>query len=298
MVKIDALAYVVAQSTDVSKWKHFGEEVLGVATSEAPEGGLYLKLDERKYRIAIVKGAEDRYLASGWEVANETAFDAVAAALKKAGVATTKGSDALRKARCVQDLLSFTDPSGNLHEVSWGFTTDFARFVSPIGVEGFLTGEHGVGHTVLPAVEFDATWKLFHEVLGFNLSDIFRHKFTPDPNEPVKRIYFTHCANPRHHSLALLEMAMPSGCVHIMIEVPSMDEVGRAYDRMQKQGVKLMATLGRHVNDRMTSFYMNTPSNFALEYGYGGLMVDWDKHQAFESTAVSLWGHDFSVGFK
>ena len=70
MVKIDALAYVVAQSTDVSKWKHFGEEVLGVATSEAPEGGLYLKLDERKYRIAIVKGAEDRYLASGWEVAN------------------------------------------------------------------------------------------------------------------------------------------------------------------------------------------------------------------------------------
>jgi 3,4-dihydroxy-9,10-secoandrosta-1,3,5(10)-triene-9,17-dione 4,5-dioxygenase len=298
MVKIDALAYVVAESTDVSKWKQFGEEVLGVATTEAPDGGLYLKMDERKYRIAIVKGEQDRYFASGWEVAGPVAFKAAIDALEQAGVKVSPGTPQQSKARCVQELASFTDPSGNLHELSWGFTTDFARFISPVGVKGFVTGEHGVGHTVLPAVEFDATWTLFRDVLGFNLSDIFRHKFTPDPNEPVKRIYFTHCANPRHHSLALFEMAMPSGCVHIMIEVPSMDEVGRAYDRMLKAGVKLMATLGRHVNDRMTSFYMNTPSNFALEYGYGGLMVDWEQHQAFESTAVSLWGHDFTVGFK
>jgi 3,4-dihydroxy-9,10-secoandrosta-1,3,5(10)-triene-9,17-dione 4,5-dioxygenase len=298
MVKIDALAYVVAESTDVSKWQQFGEQVLGVATAEAPDGGLYLKMDERRFRIVVVKGKEDRYHASGWEVANEQAFAAALAALKKAGVEVVPGSEALRKARCVQDLASFTDPSGNRHEISWGYSTDFQRFVSPVGVEGFITGEHGVGHTVLPAPQFDATWALFRDVLGFGLSDIFRHKFTPDPNEPVKRIYFTHCANPRHHSLALFEMPIPSGCVHVMIEVPSMDEVGRAYDRMLKHGVKLMATLGRHVNDRMTSFYMNTPSNFALEFGYGGLMLDWDKHQAFESTAVSLWGHDFSVGFK
>ncbi|MBV8062416.1 MAG: VOC family protein [Nevskia sp.] len=297
-VKIDALAYVVAESTDVSKWKQFGEEVLGLASSEAPEGGLYLKMDERKYRIAVVKGQADRYFASGWEVSDENAFKTAVDALKKAGVKLTAGSEAERKARCVQDLAAFTDPSGNRHELSWGFTTDFARFVSPAGVEEFITGDAGVGHTVLPAEKFDETWALFRDTLGFGLSDIFRHKFTPDPDEPVKRIFFTHCANPRHHSLALFEMAIPSGCVHMMIEVPSMDEVGRAYDRMQKHGVKLMATLGRHVNDRMTSFYMNSPSNFAIEFGYGGLMLDWDKHQAFESTAVSLWGHDFSVGFK
>ena len=57
-----------------------------------------------------------------------------------------------------------------------------------------------------------------------------------------------------------------------------------------------MASLGQHVNDNMTSFYMLTPSNFALEYGYGGLVVDWDKHAVFEATTISQWGHDWSLG--
>ena len=71
---------------------------------------------------------------------------------------------------------------------------------------------------------------------------------------------------------------------------------GRAHDRRIAHDVPLSATLGQHLNDRMTSFYMKTPSGFDLEYGYGGLLVDWQDHSAFEFTRVSLWGHDFSVG--
>jgi 3,4-dihydroxy-9,10-secoandrosta-1,3,5(10)-triene-9,17-dione 4,5-dioxygenase len=41
---------------------------------------------------------------------------------------------------------------------------------------------------------------------------------------------------------------------------------------------------------------MKTPSGFDLEYGFGGLQVDWAEHSAFEFTRVSIWGHDFSVG--
>ena len=81
-----------------------------------------------------------------------------------------------------------------------------------------------------------------------------------------------------------------------MVEVDNMTEVGRAHDRRLAHEVPLSATLGQHLNDRMTSFYMKTPSGFDLEYGYGGLLVDWQAHSAFEFTRVSLWGHDFSVG--
>ncbi|MNP14061.1 Iron-dependent extradiol dioxygenase [compost metagenome] len=82
----------------------------------------------------------------------------------------------------------------------------------------------------------------------------------------------------------------------MMVEVDGLDEVGRALDRMHAHGVKLSATLGQHTNDQMVSFYMKTPAGFDLEYGCDGLVVDWNQHTPFESTVVSHWGHDFSVG--
>jgi 3,4-dihydroxy-9,10-secoandrosta-1,3,5(10)-triene-9,17-dione 4,5-dioxygenase len=59
----------------------------------------------------------------------------------------------------------------------------------------------------------------------------------------------------------------------------------------------MSATLGRHVNDKMLSFYMKTPGGFDIEFGCEGMQVE-DDHDwiARESTAVSLWGHDFSIG--
>jgi 3,4-dihydroxy-9,10-secoandrosta-1,3,5(10)-triene-9,17-dione 4,5-dioxygenase len=56
------------------------------------------------------------------------------------------------------------------------------------------------------------------------------------------------------------------------------------------------ATLGQHTNDRMTSFYMRTPSNFDIEFGCGGAVSTGNEHIVHEFTRVSLWGHDFSVG--
>lgn len=296
MAKIQALAYVVAQSTDVSKWQQFGEQMLGAATAPAAGGGLWVKLDERDFRIAVVPGAEDRYLFSGWELANEADFKAAVAAVEKAGVAVTPGSAELKKARGFKDVATFTDPSGNVHELVWGYAGGSAPFVSPIGVTGFKTGKQGMGHTVLPSLNFDASFAFFRDVLGFGLSDSF--KFQPGPDAPVMRMFFLHAGSGRHHSLALAEMPSPTGCIHIMVEVNSMTEVGLAHDRREKLGVKLMATLGQHENDKMTSFYMNTPSNFAVEYGWGGIDVDPATWQATNGERVSVWGHDFTVGFR
>lgn len=296
MIRIESLAYVVAECGDPERWRQFGEQVVGLQAVEAADGGLYLKMDDRDFRIAVLAGRQDRYVASGWEVADEAAFDEARRVLKEHKVRFEAGDETLCAARRMQQLLRFHDPSGNCHELGWGHRSSFTRFVSPVGVPHFVTGELGMGHTVLPAQPFDATWHFFREVLGFGLSDLYRHR--APGSDTVQRIHFAHCANGRHHSLALFEGAVPSGCVHLMVEMPTMDEVGRAHDRMQRQSAKLMATLGRHVNDHMTSFYVATPSGFALEIGYGGRVLDWSRHQVFETTAVSLWGHDFSIGFR
>lgn len=294
MIDIRGLSYFVAESTDPVQWQRYAQDVLGMMVSEAPAGGMYVKMDERPFRMLVVPGGESRYLASGWELASERAFNTAIETLDQADVSWRLGTAEQCDQRGVQALLHVTDPSGNHHELSWGHRSDCQPFISPQGVPGFITGDMGLGHTVLPAPNFDATLAFAKEVLGFELSDIFN--FRPDPSAPPIRIHFLHCKNSRHHSLALAEYPVPSGCVHVMVEVESMTEVGRAYDRSIAHNVPQSATLGQHLNDRMTSFYMKTPSGFDLEYGYGGLLVDWQEHSAFEFTRVSLWGHDFSVG--
>ncbi|MFM0040623.1 VOC family protein [Paraburkholderia sediminicola] len=298
MIDVRALGYVVVQSADVGTWRGYTENVLGMQAQDATDGALYVKMDERDFRYLIVPGDADRYFASGWELADAAAFDDAIRALEQAGMETTRASAQETALRRVQAMVWCTDPSGNRHEFFWGVRTDFRRFTSPLGVSGFVTGTMGLGHAVLPAPQFDATDAFLRDVLGFELSDIFRVRFTDDPAEPEKRIHFLHCKNARHHSLAIMDLAVPSGCIHVMAEVDSMDEVGRALDRVAAQNVKLSATLGRHCNDHMISFYMKTPGGFDLEYGYGGLTVDWAQHNVYEATRVSLWGHDFSVGFR
>lgn len=290
-MKISALGYVVVETTDIEKWRFFGTQIIGMAATDGPNGSLYLKMDGRHYRFLVVPGQRDGLYASGWEVKDESDFKASREHLRAAGVEVTAGSAEELALRKVWGLYSFTDPSGNRQEVSWGPISDFSRFVSPVGVERFVTGNLGMGHVVLPALKFDETYRFWNEVAGFGLSDILRVAFDP---KHTMRIHFMHC-NPRQHSLALAEMPSPSGCVHIMVEVPTLDEVGRALDRIARNKVPLAATLGRHVNDDMVSFYVWTPGGFALEFGCGGLVKDWETdHTVFETTAGSHWGHQWS----
>lgn len=294
MIEIRGLSYFVAQVGNLDDWQCYAEDVLGMPTSPAPGGALYVKMDERPFRMLVVEGDSPRYLASGWELAGEKAFRNALAHLEAKGVEWQAGSAEEIEQRGVQALAIVVDPAGNRHELSWGHRSDCLPFVSPQGVPRFVTGDMGMGHTVLPSPNFDASVAFFRDVLGFGLSDIFN--FRPDPNGPAIRIHFLHCNNARHHSLAIAEYPVPSGCVHVMVEVDSMTEVGRAHDRMTARQVPISATLGQHLNDRMTSFYMKTPSGFDLEFGCGGLQVDWERHSPFEFTRVSIWGHDFSAG--
>ena len=73
-------------------------------------------------------------------------------------------------------------------------------------------------------------------------------------------------------------------------KVPTSTRTGRA------PGAPISASLGRHVNDEMLSFYLRSPSGFDIEFGWGGLLVDDDATWlSRESTAVSRWGHAFSL---
>ena len=295
---IRSLGYLRIEATDIGAWRDYGLKVLGMVEGRGSvEGALYLRMDDFPARLVIVPGEHDRLMETGWECANAEGLQRVRDALDVEGVPYKEATAAELKDRRVDEMIRFADPSGNQLEVFHGAALEHRRVVSPYG-HRFVTAEQGLGHVVLSTRDDAEALHFYRDVLGFRLRDSMRlpPQLVGRPADgPPAWLRFFGC-NPRHHSLAFLPMPTPSGIVHLMVEVENSDDVGLCLDRAMRKKVPMSATLGRHVNDKMLSFYMKTPGGFDVEFGCEGLNVDDHDWIARESTAVSLWGHDFSVG--
>ena len=86
---ISSRGYLRISSADVAAWREFGVKVLGLTEGREwrSPASVYLRMDDFPARLVIVPGAEERLLASGWEVADAPALAAVGRALADAGVA-------------------------------------------------------------------------------------------------------------------------------------------------------------------------------------------------------------------
>ena len=295
---IRSLGYLRFESTDVPAWREYALKVLGMVEGRGTiDGALYLRMDDFPARLVIVPGQHDRLAEAGWECANTQGLQNIRDALDVEGVPYKEATAAQLADRRVDEMIAFVDPSGNRLEVFHGAALEHRRVVSPYG-HRFVTGEQGLGHVVLSTRDDAESLHFYRDVLGFTLRDSMRlpPQLVGRPADgPPAWLRFFGC-NPRHHSLAFLPMPTPSGVVHLMLEVEESDDVGLCLDRALRRRVPMSATLGRHVNDKMLSFYMKTPGGFDVEFGCEGLQVEDDDWIARESTAVSLWGHDFSIG--
>jgi 3,4-dihydroxy-9,10-secoandrosta-1,3,5(10)-triene-9,17-dione 4,5-dioxygenase len=294
---IRSLGYLRIESADVAAWREFGVRVLGMVEGSGPDEGLvYLRMDDLPARLVIIPGERERLLATGWEVPDEQALAEVGRALDAVGVPAKAGTPAEAAERQVAHLLSFDDPAGNAMEVFCGAALASRPAISRYGTR-FVTGLLGLGHVVLPVSDDEAVLHFYTEVLGFRLRDSMRmapELFGRPAGGPPLWMRFLGC-NPRHHSLALAPFPAEPGIVHLMIEVASLDDVGLAMDRCARRGARMSATLGRHANDLMVSFYVATPGGFDIEYGTDGRLVDDATWVSRETTAISLWGHKFAA---
>lgn len=282
---VGALGYIELGVSNPDAWRTFAEDVLGVACL-AQGDGLALRYDQDCWRIRIKPTGEDDLRCAGFQVSSPAMLQQLRARLEAAGFGVREGSAAEAADRRVDQLLVCEEPFGLRVELYTGNRTVQEPFHSPRGVSGFVTEGQGLGHMVIGVSDQAKAESFYMEGLGFLLSD---HIVLGPPDRQLT-LTFLHC-NPRHHTLALVPVPTPKRLNHVMLQVASLDDVGHALDAARDAGVKISSSLGKHTNDRMISFYMQTPSGFDVEYGCGGVEIDDSTWQPATHRATSFWGH-------
>jgi 3,4-dihydroxy-9,10-secoandrosta-1,3,5(10)-triene-9,17-dione 4,5-dioxygenase len=302
-MKIKGLGYIGVGANEPKDWLPYATDIIGLMPARAvageawgtpaqpwagpaskgsgiaPDGSVYLKMDDWQWRIAVHPGqAGLRYL--GFEVAGPIELEQALEELTRAGLPAEMGSESQSRGRAVSGIGYTRDPAGNAIELFYGPTID-RKFKSPQRAT-FDTGDMGLGHANLLVDDLSAAQQFYTRVLGFRLTDYIRFGDNMSAN-------FYHC-NPRHHSIGLTRVGPINGLHHVMLQVTHSDDVGRCLDRVTAANIPVTSTLGRHINDRMLSFYMRSPSGFDIEIGCEAIRVgeDWTPYEFVEGD---IWGH-------
>jgi extradiol dioxygenase len=275
-VAIRKLGYVGLNVSDVGAWTDLLGRTLGIGISHAKLGTdevALAEVDEFKYRVALHPSHEDSPRELGWIVDTARELDRLTWRLEDAGFIVAEGSEDERELRGATQLRWFTDPVGYRVELAVGQAKVRVGVNRPSGGPGVT----GLGHLVLASPKVAELRELYESVLEFKLTD-YR----------APGVFFFRC-NRTHHSIALANAETPS-IHHLEFEHGSIDDVGRAHDRAVANDVPISISLGRHMNDKAISFYVQNPSGFHLEIGCGGIEVDddWVPHDFGRSDE---WGH-------
>lgn len=282
---VDSLGYVGLNVSNLTEWTSLLENVFGMEPRpRAGSQAVDYRLDDYHHRFTLYPSTTDSVAVVGWEVTSEARLEELVASLRARQIEVMPGSAALCDERKVRKLYSFTCPMiGSYNEIFYGPLVSNTAFNPRRGISGYKTGTQGLGHIVFWVGDLAASVRFYEEVMGFKISDYIAW----DVHDAV----FLHC-NPRHHTLALMKEGPgpAGGMMHIMVEANSYDDVGYAYDIVRDLGIPVMLDPGKHSNDHMQSFYLQTPSGFWMEYGYGGREIgpDWEI-KTYDQPM--LWGH-------
>jgi 2,3-dihydroxybiphenyl 1,2-dioxygenase len=283
------LGYLVLEVPDPDTLTPVLAEVVGLVPGEPAPAGSTWRNDGRVHRVVVTPGPANDAVAVGVEARDGDAFDATVARLQAFGAELVEGTPDERGARRVDRLVRTKAPWRIDVEVVAGLTGSGTPFSSALVPGGFLTDGVGFGHAVFATTAFDESHAFLTDGLGFGQSDWLETELGPGIELEVR---FYHC-NRRHHTLALAKAPfdLPQRLHHIMFELNERDDVGAAFDRAWAAELPIPNGLGRHDNDGMFSFYLQTPAGFQIEVGHGAHVITdgWDKNRRYDS--ISAWGH-------
>lgn len=269
MTQITELGYLGLGVKDVEAWKKFASETIGleVVNGDTPNS-YFLRNDNNHHRIILQEDDLDDVIFVGLRVAGVIEFKEMFEQLKAAGIDVKMGSKGEAKERHVLEIMILVDPNGIPLEIFHGPHMQPNKPFHPgRRMHGrFKTGDGGLGHMLISnKVSLEENHK-FYSLLGMRGSIEYK---MPMGDGNTFDLMFMDC-NSRDHTLAFGQFPGPDKRIHhILFEYEGLNDVGLAYEMTKINNVPVPMMPGRHANDEMYSFYMESPSGFLIELGYG-----------------------------
>ena len=247
------LGYAALTVSDLQRSLHFYRDLLGLDLVESSAEIAYLRCSRDHHNIVLHTSAAAGLRRVGWELESNADVDKAFAHFEALGLTPRRvdkaESQALRQGPGFRVRL----PGAGLEFDYYGSTTVMARPWVPT-----VAKIARLGHVVIGSADFAATQGALLGKFGFVQSDFVEDRFS-----------FMRCfPNPFHHSFAV-GASTGNHLHHVNFMVTDIDDVGRAWHRMTKAGVKIAFGIGRHPPSGSVFLYFFDPDGMTVEYSYG-----------------------------
>lgn len=247
------LGYVALSVTDLARSLHFYRDLLGLELVEQRDTVVFLRCSRDHHNVVLHQGPVPGLKRVGWELQSQADAEKAYAYFESRGLSPQRieqsEAQALRQGPSFRVRL----PGAGLEFEYYGGTTVMARPWTPT-----VAKIARLGHVVIGSTDFETTRSALVSDFGFAESDFVEGRFS-----------FMRCyPNPLHHSFAV-GASTANHLHHVNFMVSDIDDVGRAWHRMTKAGVKIAFGIGRHPPSGSVFLYFFDPDGMTVEYSYG-----------------------------
>jgi 2,3-dihydroxy-p-cumate/2,3-dihydroxybenzoate 3,4-dioxygenase len=257
-----ALARVDLGVVDPERSRAFYRDVVGLQEIDPPHGvDAAFRCDDRPCSVLLRRSAVPGLACVAWAVEAPDALEVLRARGRESSLAVRQVDAATCVALGVRDALRVVDPaSGATHEF---------HVPAPAKACDAFTPSHTrilrLGHIVVATDRHDGSVAFLSEAIDFRVSDRIAGGTT----------FMRPGASPWHHGIGVGRADGPR-LHHVNFMVASIDDIGRAFHRLQRHRVPIVWGPGRHPPSGSVFLYFLDPDGLTVEYSFG--MEAFDAH--------------------
>ncbi len=278
--------YVALNVTDLARSVIFYRDLVGLTLEEERDQIAFFRCSSDHHNLVLYQANEPGLKRVGFELESPTELAQARSWIEQLGWAIESPSSAELTLLRQDETFRFRIPDCTL---LFEFYARMAQVSTPF--KPTLAKIQRLGHLVITVQNPESVLATLTGKMNFVVSDHFGDQ-----------VSFLRCfPNPFHHSLGVARGARDQ-FHHVNFMVSDVDDVGRAMNRMRKNGVQIVYGPGRHDISNSIFLYYLDPDGLTVEYSFG--MEEFAETGAREARQLPLrpeildsWGGMPAPGF-